>query len=73
LMVEGGGTINFELMRLGLIDELMVYVAPMIFGGANSPTLADGLGLSRDKAISLTLTNVETWEDGSVVFRYKFL
>ena len=44
-MVEGGGTMNFELMRLGLVDELMIYVAPMIFGGANAPTLADGLGL----------------------------
>jgi 2,5-diamino-6-(ribosylamino)-4(3H)-pyrimidinone 5'-phosphate reductase len=72
LMVEGGGTINFELMRLGLVDELMIYVAPMIFGGANSPTLADGLGLIRDNALQMKLNHVETWEDGSVVLRYKF-
>ncbi len=32
LMVEGGATLNFELMRLGLVDELTMYVAPMIFG-----------------------------------------
>ena len=55
LMVEGGGTMNFELMRLGLVDELMIYVAPMIFGGANAPTLADGLGLMRSDAIALKL------------------
>lgn len=73
LMVEGGGTINFELMRLGLVDELMIYVAPMIFGGANSPTLADGLGLLREQAIELQLNHVETWDNGGVVFRYKFL
>src|SRR5512142_3285818 len=42
LMVEGGGTLNFELMRLGLVDELTAYVAPMIFGGAAAPTLATG-------------------------------
>src|SRR5690606_11827473 len=48
LMVEGGGTMNFELLRLGLVDELMLYIAPMIFGGANAPTLADGLGVPRD-------------------------
>lgn len=73
LMVEGGGTINFELIRLGLVDELMIYIAPMIFGGANSPTLADGIGLARDHAIQLQLTHVEAWEDGGAIFRYKFL
>ncbi|NJN79026.1 MAG: hypothetical protein HC797_00305 [Anaerolineales bacterium] len=73
LMVEGGGTINFELIRLGLVDELMMYVAPMIFGGAHAPTLADGIGLTREQALPLQLTHVETWEDGGVIFRYKFL
>ena len=71
LMVEGGGTMNFELMRLGLVDELMMYVAPMIFGGANAPTLADGLGLARIDAIALKLINVETHQDGGFLLRYK--
>jgi 2,5-diamino-6-(ribosylamino)-4(3H)-pyrimidinone 5'-phosphate reductase len=71
LMVEGGGTMNFELMRLGFVDELMIYVAPMIFGGANAPTLADGLGLARNDAITLKLQNVETHEDGGILLRYK--
>jgi 2,5-diamino-6-(ribosylamino)-4(3H)-pyrimidinone 5'-phosphate reductase len=73
LMVEGGGTMNFELMRLGLVDELMIYAAPMIFGGANSPTLADGLGLKRNDAIALKLINVETHEDGGILLRYTLL
>ncbi len=72
LMVEGGGTMNFELMRLGLVDELTMYIAPMIFGGVNSPTLADGHGISRDAAIELKLMDVEKWEDGGVFLRYKF-
>ncbi len=71
LMVEGGGTINFELMRLGLVDELTIYIAPMIFGGANAPTLADGLGLVRGAALALKLMNVETREDGGILLRYK--
>jgi 2,5-diamino-6-(ribosylamino)-4(3H)-pyrimidinone 5'-phosphate reductase len=70
LMVEGGGTMNFELMRLGLVDELMLHVAPMIFGGANAPTLADGLGLARSDAIALKLINVETHEDGGILLHY---
>ena len=72
LMVEGGGTMNFELMRLGLVDELTMYVAPMIFGGASAPTLADGLGVPRDAAIGMKLIDVEKWKDGGVFLRYKF-
>ena len=71
LMVAGGGTINFELMRLGLVDELMIYIAPMIFGGANAPTLADGLGVSREQALEMKLTGTEQWDDGGVLLKYK--
>ena len=71
LMVEGGGTMNFELMRLGLVDELMLFVAPMIFGGTNAPTPADGTGLLRDAAVEMKLMDVEKWEDGGVLLRYK--
>ena len=71
LMVEGGGTINFELLRLGLVDELMIYIAPMIFGGDNAPTLASGFGLVRNEAIAMKLKNVETQEDGGVLLTYK--
>lgn len=73
LMVEGGGTMNFELMRLGLVDELMMYIAPMVFGGANAPTPADGVGSPRDAAIELKLTGVEQWEDGGALLRYKIM
>jgi len=71
LMVEGGGTINFELLKLGLVDELMIYIAPMIFGGEDAPTLASGLGLTRDHAITIKLTNIETHEDGGILLNYK--
>lgn len=71
LMVEGGGTMNFELLRLGLVDEIMMYVAPIIFGGASAPTLADGLGFARSDAVGLKLMNVDTDEDGGILLRYK--
>ena len=72
LMVEGGGTMNFELMRLGLVDEVLIYVAPMIFGGANAPTLADGTGLLRESAMEMKLTDIERWDDGGVILKYRF-
>ncbi len=71
LMVEGGGTINFELLRLGLVDELIIYISPMIFGGDHAPTLASGLGLIRKEAIALKFINAETYEDGGILLKYK--
>jgi 2,5-diamino-6-(ribosylamino)-4(3H)-pyrimidinone 5'-phosphate reductase len=71
LMVEGGGTLNFELLRLGLVDELSVYVAPMIFGGESAPTAAAGLGVVRGAAIPLKLVKSEIHDDGGVVLQYQ--
>ncbi len=71
LMVEGGATLNSAMLRMGLVDELTVYVAPMIFGGESAPTLAGGLGMTREQAILLKLVSAEPWEDGSVLLHYR--
>lgn len=71
LMVEGGGTLNFELLRLGLVDELTMYIAPMIFGGESAPTAVSGPGLVRGEAIPLKLVDVKVHEDGGVLIHYK--
>ena len=71
LMVEGGATLNFELLRLGLVDEVSVYVAPLVFGGEKAPTLAAGSGLERSAAIPMTLIRVEQHDDGGLVLNYK--
>ena len=71
LMVEGGATLNFELIRRGLVDELSVFVSPMIFGGESAPTLAAGQGLERSAAVPLKLIHAESWDDGGVLLRYK--
>jgi 2,5-diamino-6-(ribosylamino)-4(3H)-pyrimidinone 5'-phosphate reductase len=73
LMVEGGSTLNVELLRLGLVDEITAYVAPMIFGGESAPTMAAGSGLKRSEAIPLKLVGVEAWEDGGVLLRYQLV
>lgn len=70
LMVEGGATLNFELLRLRLVDEVTAYVAPMIFGGADAPTMAAGPGLERSEAVPLKLINAEPWQDGGVLLKY---
>ena len=70
LMVEGGATLNFELLRLGLVDEVMAYIAPMVFGGESAPTMMAGAGLERGEAIPVKLIEVEKWDDGGVLIKY---
>ena len=44
LMVEGGGEIIYSLFENGLLDRLSVFVSPVVIGGRDAPTLADGDG-----------------------------
>lgn len=71
LLVEGGGTLNMELLKAGCIDEISVYVAPLIFGGATAPTFADGAGLTSDQAIYLHLMSEEKDNSGGILLRYR--
>jgi 2,5-diamino-6-(ribosylamino)-4(3H)-pyrimidinone 5'-phosphate reductase len=70
LMVEGGAALNFEMLRLNLVDELMIFTAPLIFGGDAAPTVAGGAGLAAEAAIGLDLISCEQWDDGGVVMNY---
>ncbi|HEY3857511.1 MAG TPA: dihydrofolate reductase family protein [Verrucomicrobiae bacterium] len=47
LLCEGGGEVNAALFRSGLVDELHLTIAPVIFGGRSAPTIADGEGVER--------------------------
>lgn len=70
LMIEGGGTLNAELLKLGLVDEIYLYIAPLIFGGATAPTPVDGIGISHKDAIRLELIKVEETTDSGILVHY---
>jgi len=63
LMVEGGATLNWSLLNLGLVDELYVYMGAMIIGGENAPTLVDGPGF-KEHFPRLTLICVQQLDEG---------
>lgn len=44
LMVEGGSTLNWNLLNLGLVDEIRIIHMPFIVGGTDTPTLVGGEG-----------------------------
>jgi len=73
VMLEGGGTLIAEFIRLGLADELRVYVAPKIFGGASAPTLVDGEGWPASTAKTLRLVDVRVLDEGGgILITYRF-
>jgi 2,5-diamino-6-(ribosylamino)-4(3H)-pyrimidinone 5'-phosphate reductase len=54
LMLEGGSTLNFSMIREKLIDEIKIAIAPMVVGGRLAKTLFDGEGFDyMDEAIKL--------------------
>lgn len=58
LMLEGGSTLNFSMLELGLINEIRLCVAPKIVGGKYAKTLFDGSGVDYMKnSVNLNLKN----------------
>ena len=64
LLCEGGGELNAGLLRAGVVDEIYLTICPVIFGGSNAPTLADGEGIARvEDAIPLKLKRLDRVKD----------
>jgi len=68
LLIEGGGTIIWNFLQAQLVDELYVYVGPIVIGGKNTPTMADGIGItSENEVIKLNVEMVEKIDDGILI------
>ncbi len=63
LLVEGGGEVLFSAFEAELVDELSVFIGPVLIGGRDAPTLADGAGFVEDFP-ELALESVERIDDG---------
>jgi len=73
LMVEGGSTVIWSFLYQGLVDDLYIYMAPIIVGGAKTPTVTDGYGIkSVDELISLKIINIKELGPG-VLFHYRLI
>jgi len=71
LMVEGGSTVIWNFLKQKLVDDLYVYVSPMIIGGKNTPTLAGGDGIKGiEDLLSLEIIDVTTMGAG-ILIHYK--
>ena len=72
ILVEGGGELNWSILQLGIVNELMVTIAPRIIGGRTATTLVEGDGYKRiSDGIKMELIKVSRQNNGEVVLYYK--
>ncbi len=70
LLVEGGGEVNMAFWEAGLVDEVYMTLCPVVIGGRNAPTAADGRGFAIDRFRTLRL--IESRRVGQELFlRYR--
>ena len=71
LMVEGGGTLIASMLKNKYVDELITYIAPIIFSGRSAPTLADGDGFLPGEEIRLHLLDISKYDnEGGILAQY---
>jgi len=60
LLCEGGGELNEGLFRAGVVNEIYLTLCPLILGGRDAPTAADGKGVEKlSEAIPLALKSLK--------------
>ena len=47
ILLEGGGTVNWEFLKLNLVDEFIITITPHLLGGKNSISLIHGEGYDK--------------------------
>ncbi len=70
LLCEGGATLNDDLIRHGLADELFLTLTNKLKGGSHLPTVVDGQGFAPGSYLPLTLISLYH-DEGELYFRYR--
>ena len=47
ILVEGGGTVNWEFIKNNLFNELIITLSPFLIGGADSISFVEGKGFAK--------------------------
>jgi len=64
VLVEGGGTINWQFIQNNLFDEILITIAPFIIGGIDAITFVQGRGFDKIiKSPRLRLNTIKRLEN----------
>jgi len=50
ILLEGGGTLNWSALESGIVNHVMAYVSPKLFGGKDAKTPVEGQGVTAPPA-----------------------
>ncbi|MCX8131909.1 MAG: bifunctional diaminohydroxyphosphoribosylaminopyrimidine deaminase/5-amino-6-(5-phosphoribosylamino)uracil reductase RibD [Clostridia bacterium] len=71
VLLEGGGTINYSALDAGIVDKVLMFIAPKILGGKTAVTPVEGSGrLLMKDAFHLRDVNVSTIENDVLIEGY---
>ena len=60
ILVEGGGTVNWEFIKQNIFDELIITLSPFVIGGNDSISFVQGSGFDKiTKSPNLQLKSVK--------------
>lgn len=72
ILVEGGGTINWEFVNQNLFDEIIVTITPFLVGGKDAVSIIEGKGFSKiAKSRKLKLEKILHLENEVVLYYTK--
>lgn len=67
VLVEGGGQLNFSMLKAGLVDKIYAFIAPKLIGGRDALTPVEGDGFG-ELSQAVELENAETeFIDGDIL------
>jgi len=68
ILLEGGGTLNWEFIKNNFVDEFFITITPFILGGKNAITLVQGEGFDKiTKSHKLKLNWIKRLENDLVL------
>jgi len=72
ILIEGGGELNWSCLHDGIVNELIITIAPIVVGGRNAITLVEGRGYSTiSQGIKLKLTKIiQNKNDNEITLYY---
>jgi len=72
ILIEGGGELNWSCLRGGIVNELIITIAPIVLGGRNAITLVEGKGYPIiSQGIKLKLTKItQNKNDNEITLYY---
>lgn len=72
ILVEGGGEINWSVLKIGLANELIVTISPVVVGGRDAKTLVEGEGIANiTDGIKMRLSKTLINYKNEIVLFYK--